>query len=452
MPMSCLKEENQPIYRLLEVQKRGTVTILSGARGDTRRYRSIHPYEQFKLGGIDCQLSHITDPKLPQHIARSSVIIFHRTSYDPYVELLLQVIQDRDGLAISDVDDLIFDPSAFHWISSPDFQDPVRARLYQEDMLRNRTTIEACQAVTTSTQYLAEQVQELGRSTWVHRNAFSLEMLAISEEAFQHKQSFAGKVIIGYASGTPTHDRDFEVAKPALQHILRHYPETELWLIGHLNPGKDWGPLMDRIKHYKLVPWRRLPELLAKFDINIAPLVMDNPFGQSKSEIKYVEAGLVRVPTVASPTEAFKIGIHSSENGFLASNEPEWIDTLSLLVQQAETRCSVGERAYEDVLERYHPFVRSAELINTLNQIHKHVYAEPLWESAAPERQDTRLPKHDPSTVSAWFSPTIERTPTLAQMAFYTLRHRGLRTLLMKVWIFFRRLVVPIFPYKKPGE
>ena len=429
-----------------------SVLVLSGVRGDTRRYRTIHSYEQLKLAGVDCQLSHITDPKLFQKIASSSVIIFHRTSFNPYVEQLLEIIQNQNGLIISDIDDLVFDPTAFQWIDSPDFQDPVRAALYQEDMHRNRATLEASQAVTASTQYLAEQVRALDKPAWVHRNAFSLELLAISEEAYQHKQPIAGKVVIGYASGTPTHDHDFEVAKPALLHILQRYPEAELWIIGHLNPGKDWQGLEDRILHHKLVPWRKLPELLAKLDINIAPLVTSNPFGKSKSELKYVEAGLVSVPTIASPTEAFKFAIQSSVTGILADDEKEWSDAFALLIEQVETRRSMAERAYADVLERYHPVVRSAELINTLNQIHEQFFAEPLWTPVALDNQKTRHPIAVNHPNGTWDSIAIEQTPTLAQMALHTLRHRGFRTMFMQAWIYFRRLVTPIFPYKNPEQ
>ena len=435
---------------LAKIKKQPSVLVLSGVRGDTRRYRSIHPYEQLILSGVDCQLSHITDPKLPQKIGRSSVVIFHRTSFNPYVQHLFKALQERDGLIISDVDDLVFDPTAFRWIDSPDFQDPVRAELYQEDMRRNRATLEASQAVTVSTQYLAEQIRSMGKPSWVHRNAFSLEMLAYSEEAFQHKQSDAKKVVIGYASGTPTHDRDFEVAKPALQSTLRKFPDTELWIIGQLNPGNDWGSLNDRIKRYNMVPWRDLPKMLAKFDINIAPLVMNNPFGKSKSEIKYVEAGLVRVPTIASPTEAFKFAIQSGVNGILAADEEEWSDALAMLVEQAEARYAMGERAYADVLKRYHPMRRAADLINTLDQIHEQVYAEHLWIAVKPGSAEAHLPTDGHSMKPAWDSTAVERTPTLAQIALYTLRHRGLRTMLMQVWVYFRRLVAPIVPYKNP--
>jgi glycosyltransferase involved in cell wall biosynthesis len=450
--MSQPGTQGLPARELAENKNQPSVLVLSGVRGDTRRYRSIHPYEQLKLSGVACQLAHITDPKLPNKITRASVIIFHRTSFNAYVQHLFEAIQERDGLIISDVDDLVFDPTAFHWINSPDFQDPVRAKLYQEEMRRNRATLEASQAVTTSTQYLVEQVRALDKPSWVHRNAFSLEMLAYSEAAFQKRQHDAKKVVIGYASGTPTHDRDFEVAKPALQSVLRKFPHAEVWIIGQLDPGNDWGGLNDRVRHYKLVPWRDLPDKLAAFDINIAPLVMNNPFGKSKSEIKYVEAGLVRVPTIASPTEAFKFAIQSGVNGILAGDDNDWSDALTMLVEETDVRQTMGESAYTDILERYHPLRRTEELIDTLDQIHEQIYEEHLWIAYKPRPTQAHFPSDNRLAEPTWDSAAVERTPTLAQMALYTLQHRGLRTMLMQVWIFLRRLVAPIIPYKKTAS
>jgi hypothetical protein len=43
--------------------------------------------------------------------------------------------------------------------------------------------------------------------------------------------------------------------------------------------------------------------------------------------------------------------------------------------------------------------------------------------------------------------PAGERRPSFLRMGLYDLRHRGLVTLLKRIWIFFRRLAVPIFPF-----
>jgi len=377
------------------------------------------------------------------------VLILHRTSYDSRVEQLLEVAKEQCSLVVLDTDDLIFDPGAFRWIDSPDFQDPIRAALYREDMQRHRVTMDLCDAITVSTNYLAEQVRQLGKPVWVHRNAFSMEMLSLAEAAYQQRKTVPGRVVIGYASGTPTHDKDFEVAKPALKHILQRYPQTELWLVGPLNPGADWGAFGARVKHDPLVPWRELPQVLAQFDINIAPLVSENPFSQSKSEIKYVEAALVRVPTITSPTSAFRYAIQSGENGYLAADLQDWIDAIIALIEEPQSRRSIGERAYAHTLTNYHPAKRAAELLSTLAQIYQSQIGESSAYLGEINLRQNRSNVATENMLNFRVNPEHEHQPTLTRMALYSLRYRGLRTLLMQVWIYLRRMLAPLFPYRR---
>ena len=51
----------------------------------------------------------------------------------------------------------------------------------------------------------------------------------------------------------------------------------------------------NRIEWRLMVPVERLAEELARFDINLAPLEVGNPFCEAKSELKYFEAALVDV-------------------------------------------------------------------------------------------------------------------------------------------------------------
>jgi glycosyltransferase involved in cell wall biosynthesis len=414
------------------------VLLLSGVRGDTRRYRTVHPYEQLKLIGVDCTLSHISDLHLRTLARQADIVLIHRSPWDGQVKWLIDTLHGRGGLILQDVDDLVFDPTAFEFIDSPDFVDPVRADLYREDMRRNQSTLKACDAVTASTDFLAERVRLLGKRAWVHRNAFSLEMLARSELAYRQRPIQRHEVVIGYASGTPTHNRDFALVKPALQEILRRYPKTVVHIIGRLDPGRDWGTLADRIRWYPLVPWRELPAILATFNINLAPLRGDNPFGQSKSEIKYMEAALLRVPTVASPTAAFEYAIRTGETGLLAG---DWLSCIEKLIDQPVLRQEMGEKAYTDVVWRYHPVNRAAELVNTFNQISQNCRLAPVWEGALPRQGDLS------ASTEQWTAPNIERPPSLAQLAVHNLRYRGARTLILQMRVFLRRLVAPIFPY-----
>ena len=426
------------------MMKEGKVLVLSGVKGDTQRYRSFHTYEQLRLAGIDCSLSHITDRLLPQLIDQAGLVIFHRVVFDSYVDRLIRRIRERNAFLLVDIDDLIFLPEAFQWIDSPDFADPIRARLYQEDMRRLRKTLDYADGVLASTNFLAEKIRSFDKPTWIHRNAFNLVMLERSELAFSQHIPDRDRIVIGYASGTATHNRDFALVKPVLQMCLQKYPQTELWLVGPLDVGNGWTEFSGRIKQFSLVPWRELPFLQAKFSINLAPLVLDNPFSNSKSEIKFVEAGLVRVPTVASCSDSYSFAIRSGENGFLASNESEWMDALQRLIENKDYRQSVGERAYQDIFQQYHPSVRAQDLLVTLRQIFETLPSQNG--SFSIKLDPDKKPLSEKTSQEIWAKiGEVEQHPTLVDLAYYSFKHRGLTTLLKRVWIFLRRLTIPIY-------
>lgn len=422
------------------VQDEPSLLIVSGAQGDSRRYRTFHLYEQACLAGLNCQLSHVTDPDLRKKVERSQVVILHRASFDAQISWLEQEVHHKGGVLIQDIDDLIFDPDAVRYIHSHDFSDPVRLSLYTEDIYRYQKTLDCCDYVITPCEYLANRIHELGKEVLIHRNAFSLEMLALSDKAYLSIKTNPDKIAIGYASGTPTHDQDFALIKPALRSVLDHHPNVELWLVGPLHPGRDWESMTPQTRKLKRVPWRKLPELQVRFDINLAPLEIDNPFGQSKSEIKYVEAALTRVPTIASPSEAFLFAIRQSDTGYLAHDLQEWEEYLEELVSDPELRDRIGENAHQDVLQRYHPAVRSCQLVDTLNSITQNKYGFQF------NPQDVnQIKKKQPQFY--WSSVKIERSPNLLQRGLYTIRYRNMRTLIKQIWIFVRRSISPLYPF-----
>ena len=428
------------------------ILLTSGVRGDTRRYRALHLYEQLLLAGIDAQYYHLTDPKLLKAASQESWdwVILHRVAYSDYIRQVLESVHSR-SLICSDFDDLIFDPSVFAFINSPDFVDPVRAAMYQENMRNIRKVLDQSMVALASTDFLAGEIRKTGKSVWVHRNAFSFEMEAIARRVREsaNKRHDPRKVVIGYASGTATHNRDFELITPALQSVMQRYPQTELWLIGPLDLNEQWKPMQERIRRFNLVPWRDLPDLLASFDINLAPLVTDNPFAQSKSEIKFMEAGMVGVPTAASNTDAFSYAIRSGETGFLCSNEAEWVAALSQMVEDKQLRDRVGRQALEFIQTAYHPITRTHQLVNSLDEINRQMGRADFWGGEQPslveiQRRSQVYRAEDQRKISRY-----EKDPTNIQLGVYSLRNLGVRKTLHQVKLYFRRILSPIFPFKK---
>ena len=117
------------------------------------------------------------------------------------------------------------------------------------------------------------------------------------------------------------------------------------------------------------MPVDDLSSELVRFDINLAPLEVGNPFCEAKSELKYFEAALVGVPTVASPTVPFAEAIKHEITGFLASSPEEWYESLKRLVNDPELRRQMGTEAFLDVLWKYGPERRAELAAGILEQV-----------------------------------------------------------------------------------
>jgi len=144
--------------------------------------------------------------------------------------------------------------------------------------------------------------------------------------------------------------------------VLRRHAESRLvaFRLGSL-PILDFEEfpalrgLEDRIEWRDLVPLERLPDEVARFDINLAPLEVGNPFCEAKSELKFFEAALSGVATIASPTGPFRRAIRNGETGFLASTPGEWSDALETLIADPSLGRRISTAALREVLWRFGP-------------------------------------------------------------------------------------------------
>ena len=111
--------------------------------------------------------------------------------------------------------------------------------------------------------------------------------------------------------------------------MLAARPQARLRLGGHLLPHPALAAVADRIERLPFLPWHEMLAVLATADVQLAPLRLDDPFSDAKSEVKYLEAGALGVPTVASPTDAFRRVIRHGVNGLLAATRSRLGDAAS---------------------------------------------------------------------------------------------------------------------------
>jgi glycosyltransferase involved in cell wall biosynthesis len=364
------------------------VLFISGLDGDTRRYRCFHHQEQLGLKAIETAFRECDAPQLLVDALDYDVFIMHRVPFSPLIGLVIDIAHLRGKPVVLETDDLVFVPALYDQIGFVDTLAPDAARKFREELGQLSETFQRCDCVLTTTDYLAEQARVRGKPAYVNRNAASCEMVRMSEEAVAAWSERAGQpdadddaVWIGYFSGTGSHNRDFRVIAEPLIWALEAFPSVKLHISGHLDLGLDFSPFARRIRRAPYITWRELPHLVAQVDVNLAPLEQDNPVCQAKSEIKWMEAALVGVPTIASRVDAFEYAITDGQDGLLSGTPQEWEDALRSLLESPARRREIGESARRAVYERYLPEQRGEELLETVTSIKERFQATP----ASPE-------------------------------------------------------------------
>jgi glycosyltransferase involved in cell wall biosynthesis len=389
------------------------VVLVSGRTDHSTRYRCLHAAEQLAELGLTARVFHCSQVRrIRRALASPSVVILHRVLQSRWVEEIRRRAEDGGGFVLFDLDDNVIDPEIALHPSQIASLGGLRRALYRREVALYGECAARCSGLLVSTAALGRQASARGLAARIHRNGFSRRMLSLSGEAKEEIASPA-RVILGYASGTPTHDRDLLSIKPVLQDVLSRHALAELRLIGPVDAG-DWGAAEPRIRRMPAVSWQDLPPLLAQFHVNLAPLEPFNRFNEAKSEVKFIEAALVGVPTVASAGPAYADALRHGETGLLAATPEEWLRHLNDLTADPVRRTLLGRQAKEDVIRSYHPSVRGRELLATLNEFSRKLRSEPIA-----QEPPSGLPVQAP--VDGEDMPR----PGLFQKACYALLQRG---------------------------
>ena len=199
---------------------------------------------------------------------------------------------------------------------------------------------------------------------------FKLSELALKRKS---KKKNSNVIIIGYFSGSITHNDDIEMIIPSIIKILKEFNNIKLFLMGELDIPKGLKNFSSRIIKKSFVDWKKLPEYISNVDINIAP-IKENIFNEAKSENKWLEAALVKIPTIASNVGAFKKVINNGKTGFLCTTNEEWYKVLKDLVLNKTLQINIGSNAYEVCKKDYNSLRTGHRLSNYINSIsNKHI-------------------------------------------------------------------------------
>lgn len=332
----------------------GDILFITGGVGDSARYRCHHVAEELERQSFRCGITVQDNPFLARYADKFSVFVFHRVLHTSSVAKFVECIKRQNKTIIFETDDLVYDPSYLQHMDYFQKMNALERKLYEHGVGGEILADPLVTTCTTTTSFLADKLRKKGKKVFIVPNKLSMADVKFAEKIRHTRSAPRGDAVtIGYFSGTPSHDKDFGIVADALVRIFEKYPHTRLLIAGPLSLDEKFAPYRDRIMRRSFASRKKHFANIASIDINLAPLEIGNPFCESKSELKFFEAGIVGVPTVASATQPFREAISDGIDGFVATTTDEWIEKISLLVENADSRRAMGANAHEKTLQNY---------------------------------------------------------------------------------------------------
>ena len=167
------------------------------------------------------------------------------------------------------------------------------ARYTKERIAEYELCLGAADGVICSTEWLAERYRSLNPSTYVCKNGIDLKRFAVTPPARDH-------VGVGW-SGATGHTQAILPWLQELAVVMRERDDVHFTSV-----GQPFAQLLEKEfgqRRALTVPFTALdvyPAAMAHFDIALAP-AGDSNFFRGKSDLRWLEASAIGVPTIADP-------------------------------------------------------------------------------------------------------------------------------------------------------
>lgn len=327
------------------------------------RYRVLNKQEYLENHGYKVKVVNLSDFQM-KDIRFASTIIVYRAPYSAMLDDMVELAHQKGTKVYFDIDDLVIDTKYTDQLEYTQKLDKHEKQNYDASVKNYGAMMNLCDGVITSTNKMVDELKNYKDLICLDRNIASKELIQLSQESMQNNRQNNQFVKIGYFSGSITHNENFNLIKNDLLQLMNDFNNVELHLVGHIDLPKEFIIYKDRIVLHDYVDWKELPKLISQVDINLAPL-KKSIFNEAKSEIKWIEAALVKVVTVASNIGAFKDMIQDGKTGVLCEDN-QWFMKLKNLIQDEQSRVTIADNAYCYVLENCATQSASSDILQLL--------------------------------------------------------------------------------------
>lgn len=199
--------------------------------------------------------------------------------------------------------------------------------------------------IITGNDYLKQYAQQFNQRVAVIPTAVDTEKWIEADRVIDKENINNKKIIIGWI-GTKHNLFYLEMLKNVFARLSLEYDIC-------LHVISDADCKIDNVEVINIV-WAEDTEVqeVRKFDIGIAPL-FDDDWAKGKCGLKALQYMSCSVPTVCSAVGVYHQIVQDRYNGFLAKDETEWIEKLSLLIADQDLRKNLGQSGRKTIEDKY---------------------------------------------------------------------------------------------------
>ena len=309
-----------------------------------------------------------------QYLKRSGLADAEYILRTPTLEQLLSadlvVLQELGNVNSANLAQLCLENEIPFMVEFDDFIHHVSPRNFGGYPAWNPSTLFVYRAMETARQATALQVStpQLAREYFPYNAKIFVMPNYLDKEAWANPVTKRPdrKIRIGWMGGNAHADDLFMVSK-VIQKIVKEYDgkvifETlgmtrqELAGVFNLNVQNDSCikcGYEGELHHHPGESLKQYPLILASlgWDIGIAP-VIDNSFGNCKSDLKIKEYSAIGLPTVASPVVAYREAVDDGAQVLLARTFDEWYNAIKSLIEDPKRREDIA-RSNREWVGRY---------------------------------------------------------------------------------------------------
>jgi glycosyltransferase involved in cell wall biosynthesis len=307
------------------------VFFIQGFNVAASRYRVLQYLPYFRESGIDAVV-HEFPPGLKGWVSLSSdltsadVIFVQRKRLPLYV---LMFLHNRRKKIVYDFDDAVMFKNSLS-------ENPYSRRRQMSFKRQLRYT----DLVIAGNQFLLEEAAK-------HHSRVMILPTPVDADRYRAKEYKTRDLVnIGWI-GDHGSIHYMESYKDVWEELGRRYKNVVLTII--------CDTFIDtRVIETRKVPWSSEKEMdnLMDLDIGVMPL-FDDLWSRGKCGFKIIQYMGVGVPPVCTPVGINRDVVENGKNGFWAESKQEWIEKLSILIEDRELRERMGKEGRRKIMDQY---------------------------------------------------------------------------------------------------